>query len=272
MAAYGLQGMPRGRAGGPGWPQRSSIGAVNGDITKLPSKVVVVRSAQIVRVPDWATFARMGATGSGGQGSSSTLTSTYGNGGGGGGFSGTNAVKVGPGTSINIFFTSAATVIEGLGYRLTGGNGGDGNSAFSGAGIGGVGTGGDVNFNGGNGGSAINTGATGGGGGAASRGGAGVQGGSPTSGASSGGQGGQGSSNIGGGSGGGCGALNGARGSVGPVGSSVASTTFGVGVITVGLAGSDVAGGDGGGGGGSQIQATFVPNNGGAGFAIIEFW
>lgn len=267
MAAYGPQGIVRGPASGPGWPRKGTSGVINADTTGFPAQYVIVRSNQSVRIPSWATYARIGATGRGGDGG---VAASLAGGGGGGGFAGTNTVKAQPGGLINVRFDAVGTVIEGIGYQLIGGNG----SAPAGTGFvgsGGVGSGGDVNFTGGAGGGATSTGG-GGGGGAAGRGGAGSVGGSSTT--STGGAGGNGSAGVGylsGASGGGS-----SSNSSGSRGTNPVTTAMGAVLITVGQDGkgasvSDVGGGDGGGGAAGQAAATF-PSLGGSGFALIEFW
>lgn len=269
MAAYGPQGIVRGPASGPGWPRKGTSGVINADTTGFPAQYVIVRSNQSVRIPSWATYARIGATGRGGNGA---VTVNGAGGGGGGGFAGSNIVKAQPGGVINVRFDTVGTVIEGLGYQLIGGNGAAPVSNGL-AGLGGIGSGGDVNFNGGDSGiCSVGSGTGGaGGGGAAGRGGAGTVGNS--SGGSviaSGGNGGAGLGYLSGASGGGGGSIPGTRGTT------ISTTPLGVTLLVVGQDGkgasnNDFSGGDGGGGGAGEPNATY-PNAGGAGLALIEFW
>jgi hypothetical protein len=260
MAAYGPQGIPRGQPGSPGWPRRSS-GALNADPAGFPAKIFLVRTDQVVKLPDWCTAVRMGATGAGGDGIQAG-TSAPASGGGGGGFAGTNQLKVANGT-INVRFDPVlGTIVEAFGYTLIGGKGAAAPNGSTG-GAGGVGSGGDVNFNGGAGASSVASGSPGGGGGAAGRGGNGSAG---T--VSLGGQGAPGVGYLSGSAGGGAANTNAA----GAAGAAVASVGP---LIVVGLAGStgqDTSqGGDGGGGGGGNQRTTSV-RTGGAGFALIECW
>lgn len=270
---YGTQGVPPALLA-PGLPRKAGVAAVGADPTGLPAKFMLVRTNQIIRVPDWATYARMGATGAGGVGFTGNSVS-YAGGGGGGGFAGSNAVKVTPGQPISVSFTAAGTIIEGLGYRLVGGNGANANNTPAAA-PGGVGSGGDVNFNGGNGGAAAAVQCAASGGSAASRGGPGTAG-VPTSTsgqATAGVQGGPGADHIGGGSGSGCGYYYGTTAAGGAVGTSPTAATLGSGVITVGLPATNWNGADCGGGSGGYADSQFPasPITAGAGLAVIEFW
>jgi hypothetical protein len=250
---YGTQNGPAFALSAPGLPRRAASSIVNPDTTTFPARYMVVRSDQPIRVPDWATYARMGASGAGGNGFGISGGTNAGSG-GGCGFAGSNAVKATPGALINVRFDGTATVVEGLGYSLRGGNGGNGSSGVGGAA--GIGTGGDVNYTGGSGG--------GGGAGVAPGGGAAGRGGNGSGGSN--GIGGQGAPGIGylTGSSGGGGATPGAIGTT-------PAATFGIALIPVGVATSGAVGGDGGGGGGGSSTAGTNPA-GGAGFALIEFW
>lgn len=283
---YGTKGIP---SVSPGLPRRT-LAALVADPTSFPAKVMLVRSNQVIQVPAWATYARMGATGAGGNGSLDNGTTGIGNGGGGGGFAGSNQIKVTPGAAITVSFTGSATVIEGLGYRLVGGNGGNSTANNGGQGVGGTASGGDVNYTGGNGGAGTSANTAGSGGGAASRGGNGVNGVNSNGGPQGGSNGGPGSGYL---SGGGGGAASNCNGSIGPSNGACppppAWPTTSVGTLgqtglMVGTASgfansantSTYQGGDGGGGGGSWTQSSISltpgPCNGGAGIAVIEFW
>lgn len=268
---YGLQGAPAVGVGVPGLPRRSS-GKVNADPSGFPAEFVIVRTNSLIRVPGWATYARLGATGKGGNGFVSSVSGAMCGGGGGGGFAGTNVVKVAPDSPIKIFFDGTATMVDGIGYRLIGGNGADATSGSGAAG--GVGSGGDVNFNGGVGGTATGAGAGCGGGAAAGRGGNGG-GGASSSTAGGGGNGSNGSGNLSGSSGGGGGvSSSGSTNSNGGNAGAIPTQSLGGAVITVGQSTLTRSGADGGGGSGGQntFSATLIPATPGDGFALIEFW
>jgi hypothetical protein len=176
---YGTQGAPAVGGGAPGLPQRSPT--VGADPLGPALQVVVVRPGSIYEntpfvTPDWATYCRVTAVGKGGQAMGGlyglAISASGAHGGAGAGLAATAIEPTPPGVPIAISFTSAATLVAFLNYQLSGGNGGDATS--SGGGSGGVGSGGAINFNGGNGGTAPSSSDSGAGGGAAGRGGNGV--------------------------------------------------------------------------------------------------
>lgn len=257
---YGTNSGPTGRLAAPGLPRRVNGGAV-ADPLGFPAKFILARTDQAIRIPDWVQYVRMGATGKGGDSVNRSATPYYG-GAGGAGFAGTAVVRAVPGALIYVRLDPTGMIVEGLGYRLIGGRGADGTT--SSGGTGGLGSGGDVNFSGGNG--AAPTGSTSGSGGsAAGRGGAGI---SASTGSTQGPSGSPGSGYLSGAAPGGSSNTS----LPGLVGSSGAQSV-GSALITVATpqpAGvSD--GGDGGGGAGSNMN-TNGASLGGAAFALIEFW
>lgn len=270
MTAYGPQGIPRARAGGPGWPRSSTGTPINADINGFPAQYMIVRTDQQIRMPSWASFYRAGATGNGGRGA---ISATQAGGGGGAAFSGTATVpeKAAPGTLINVRFEAAAVVVEVLGYRLFAGHGADTSSGN--AGVGGVATGGAVNFNGGKGGAATSgAGSWGAGGSAASRAGPGV---ASADTATSGTIGAQGTAGLGYFSGSAPGgSAYPATGTQQPQPSPNLPTsggTVGAPVLQISAPSNACSGGDGGGGSGG-VESASRPNIPGPGFAILEFW
>lgn len=284
MTAYAPQGLPVGRVNGPGWPQRSSVTGGMPDITGAPTQFLFVRSDRLYRIPAWATYCRLSATGNGGNGVA-TSGSNAAPGGAGGGFAGTSIVKVSSGAPIIARFDpiAAALTVDAFGYHLVAGNGTD--ATTSAAGIGGVGSGGDVNFTGGAGGASTTSGGGGGGGGAAGRGGNGIAGtASASTGGAAGGAGAPGVGLFSGASGGGAGATVGGTigGTPGAVGASQITNTTTNGItlnpafIVVGLPAVQGRAGDGGGGGGGYNVGggggTWNGISGGPGFLLIELW
>ena len=255
-AAYGPQGIVSGRPGSPGWPRKAAL-TLNSNTADFPAMVLFVRSDQIIKLPEWCTYVRMGATGKGGDGAHAG-TSAPAASGGGGGFAGTNTIRAPFGGVINVTFDAVGTNVNAFGYSLIGGNGAPAN--LNTAGAGGVGSGGDVNFNGGSGVAGVSSSSLGGGGGAAGRGGNGSAG----------------AQNIGGTGAPGAGfqtgaAGGGARTTAGNVGASTPRLGAILSVGLPGAVGTSSAGGDGGGGGGGNTDSA-GPRNGGAGFALIELW
>lgn len=267
MTAYGPQGIPRGRAGGPGWPRSSTNTPVNADVTGFPAQFIIVRSDQQIRMPSWASFYRAGATGNGAAGSFSAANAA--SGGGGGAFSGTQTApeKAAPGSLINVRFEAASVIVEVLGYRLSAGHATGRN--------GGVATGGAVNFSGGDGGIATNgTGSWAGGGSAASRAGAGVNAVNTSTTAGAGALGTAGLGYFAGSAPGGTGypTANAVAPQSSPNFPTVLTGTLGLPVLQIAGTANACRGGDGGGGGGGTGDATNYPTSGGPGFAILEFW
>lgn len=266
MYPYGPKLSPRVGNGLGGLPKRDDMLKLGLPITLPPALVLVVASTNTVRPPKWASYMRVSAVGSGGNG---TVSNAGAGGGGGGGYAGTNIVRASPSAIVDVSISVAGvTSVNFQGYALTGGRGANGASGNGGAG--GVGSGGDLNFTGGNGGNHTGTAGFAGGGGAAGRGGNGVS--APNAsgtGNSIGGNGGLGADMLSGGSGGGSAATPGAIGAS-PL------TPIGGALYFIGEAGKSTgafnAGGFGGGGGGAQPTGTANPTNGGAGFAVIEFW
>lgn len=260
--SYGTQNGPALGLSAPGLP-RKAIAVAVGDTLGFPAKFMIVRASQAIRVPDWATYARLGATGKAGNTMNTNRTQYYGS--CGGGFAGTNIIKATPGTLINVRFDPAGTIIDGLGYLLVGGNAGDATTASAGAP--GVGTGGDLNFTGGLGAAPPGAGNPAAGGAAAGRG----------------GNGGNAAGSVGGNGSPGVGYLSGSSGGSGVTpgtgGTFTTSATLGTVAATIGLPGTTGgaqngnAGADGGAGASSGLLAgTPTVTQGGAGFALIEFW
>jgi hypothetical protein len=236
-----------------------------GDTLGFPAKFIVVRTDQVIRTPDWATYARMGATGLGGNGAN---TNSGAGGGGGGGFAGTNIFKASPGALITVRFTSTGTIVDGLGYLLTGGAGGT--PPVNGVGgTAGVGSGGDINFIGGAGGTAT-SGWTGAGGSAAGRGGPGQAGGAGSGTNGNGSAGCPSSGYLSGSSTGG--SANSVVAVDNPALTSIGQLRLLVGFTGGNTANNSVAGGDGGAGGAGITASSPYTNTGGAGFALLEFW
>ncbi len=273
--AYGMQGFPAVGSGLPGLPQRAS--AIGADPAGPPLTRVFIRPADGVQqnyvMPDWATYARVTALGRGGRGRGGTAglptTSSTAFGGGGAGLSGSNQEVVSAGLPINVNFDTDATRVSFLGYVLVAGNGGDATAAAGG--IGGVGSGGAVNFSGGAGESGSNGRS---GGGAAGRGGNGVAGGTAAS--YFGGDSGPGDAFTTGGGPGGAG--SGISSTITPYPQGrVGMSTSSIGAVAIGQStGPNIVptsqdGGEGGGGSGGS-PGTTMSNIPGAALVLIELW
>jgi len=259
----------------PGLPQRA--GTIESDPSGPPVQAIVLRatggSRQTFITPSWATRARVTALGRGGQGRGGANGPTIGSdapGGGGAGLAATLIEDIPPGTSVDVLF-GTATVVNFLNYQLSGGNGGDATSTAGG--VGGVGSGGAINFNGG-------AGTTfGAGGGAAGRGGNGETGGGDVV-VSVGGNSGPGDQYSTGGGAGGA-QWNDTLNRVGAGGISRVDTCL-LGAALIGKsttigggpnnpAAANCNGGDGGGGSGGSKNAS-ISNIPGAALVLIELW
>lgn len=255
---YGTKGMPAlGHA--PGLPQRQSSTTV-ADPGGYPAVTQILRATQNVLIPAWAKYYRVSATGKGGN---NYPDANLAGGGGGGGFAGTNIVKAPAGALIAIRTDPTAIVVECPGYRLSAGNGGTSTSSGVIA-SGGIGSGGDVNYNGGTGGMSTTSGWSGAGGGAATRGGNGGNGGSATSASNQ--VAGSGGPAFGWFSGGAPGGQQSAFTSVVAPAGLQALGGYGVYVGTSGSVSSNP--GDGGGGAGGYTSLIAGTN----GLVIVEFW
>jgi hypothetical protein len=260
---YGPRGAPSVGNALPGLPRRDIV-TIGADPAAFPAAFMTVRIDQNIRIPAWATYARVSATGKGGVG---FRTGNRPPGGGGGGFSGTLVERAPPGAVISVRFDDLAVIVDALGYRLSAGTGSNGTSTAGG--IGGIGQGGAVNFNGGNG-STITSDVLGGaGGGAASRGG---NGGNASSNGTP-GSGGPGFEHLTGGTPGGFGSSSAQAPQMpaaAPFSNQIGGAAIRVGMNSV--PSNDLSAPDGGAGSGGAQGSNPGANPSGAGFVLIEFW
>lgn len=264
--AYGTKGAPAIGGGVPGLPRATT--AVGADPAGPPLQAIVIRESGTYVTPSWAAYARVTAIGRGGRGRGGTSGLPVGvsgaHGGGGAGLAASDIEAAPPGTVIGIDLAANAALVSFLGYQLSAGNGGD--ATLTAGGVGGIGTGGAINFNGGAGATQNSSNDGGGGGGAAGRGGNGASS-INAAGAASG----PGDALTTGGGGGG-GATNGSGVTSAPGPSRTDASQLGAVVLgtTRPATTTNSNGGDGGGGAGGAVTA--VPNVPGGAVVLIELW
>lgn len=161
--AYGMRGAPAVGGGLPGLPRRAAVSQskINFDLPVVIDALGPIDDEFII--PDWVKAARIIVVGAGGNGSA---TGTYTTGGGGGGLSRTDIFEVkSPFTVRRLILANSYSQASFLDRSLRAYRGGNGSS--SNGGLGGVATGGDFNYTGGDGAASAYSGRAGGGGGAA---------------------------------------------------------------------------------------------------------